>query len=169
MSGISKVPADFAHDDGPSLADFLPDVEVKLGSVNAMTFPLAVAKMPFLTEDRQMINGLFPQFERRLAMINGHRDLVEELRSAIREDLSSGDVRIGKMANLLGVGTRTLQRRLNAPGTKFSQVVDEERRDLVQTLLARGRVAKAEIAFRVGYRDINSLYRALSRWRASGL
>ena len=62
-----------------------------------------------------------------------------------------------------------LQRRLNAAGTKFSQVVDEERRDLVQTLLARGRVAKAEIAFRVGYRDINSLYRALSRWRASGL
>ena len=25
MSGISKVPADFAHNDGPSLADFLPD------------------------------------------------------------------------------------------------------------------------------------------------
>ena len=25
MSGISKVPADFTHDDGPSLADFLPD------------------------------------------------------------------------------------------------------------------------------------------------
>ena len=25
MSGISKVPANFAHDDGPSLADFLPD------------------------------------------------------------------------------------------------------------------------------------------------
>lgn len=165
----SDVTLAFAPQNDPDLADFLPDVEVKLGSVNAMTFPLAVAKMPFLTEDRQMINGLFPQFERRLAMINGHRDLVEELRSAIREDLSSGDVRIGKMANLLGVGTRTLQRRLNAAGTKFSQVVDEERRDLVQTLLARGRVAKAEIAFRVGYRDINSLYRALSRWRASGL
>ena len=26
MSGISKVPADFTHDDGPSLADFLPDI-----------------------------------------------------------------------------------------------------------------------------------------------
>ena len=25
MTGISKVSADFAHDDGPSLADFLPD------------------------------------------------------------------------------------------------------------------------------------------------
>ena len=25
MSGIPKVPADYAHDDGPSLADFLPD------------------------------------------------------------------------------------------------------------------------------------------------
>jgi AraC-like DNA-binding protein len=102
-------------------------------------------------------------------MINGHRDLIEELRSAIREDLSSGNVRIGKMANLLGVGTRTLQRRLNAVGTNFSQGVDEERRDLVQTLLAEGRLARAEIAFRVGYGDINSLYRALSRWRASSL
>ena len=25
MSGISKVPAEFTHGDGPSLADFLPD------------------------------------------------------------------------------------------------------------------------------------------------
>ena len=99
----SDVTLAFAPQNDPDLADFLPDVEVKLGSVNAMIFPLAVAKVPFLIADRRMINGLLPQFERRLAMINGHRDLIEELRSAIREDLSSGDVSIGKMANLLGV------------------------------------------------------------------
>lgn len=157
----------FAPQNDPDFTNFLPDVATRTGPVNAMTFPLAVAEIPFLTADRQMFAGLLPQFERRLAKIRGRRDFVDELRLAIREELSSGNVTIGKMARSLGVGTRTLQRRLNAAGTTFSRVFDEERQTLVQTWLVEGKLAKAEIAFRVGYADINSLYRALSRWRAS--
>jgi hypothetical protein len=46
-------------------------------------------------------------------------------------------------------------------------MIDEERQTFVQTWLVEGKLAKAEIAFCVGYADINPFYRALSRWRAS--
>lgn len=98
----------FAPQNEPDFTNFLLDVATRTGPVNAMTFPLAVAEIPFLTADRQMFAGLLPQFDRRLAKIRGRRDLVDELCLAIREEISSGNVTIGKMPRSLGVGTRTL-------------------------------------------------------------
>ena len=50
----------FAPQNDPDFTNFLPDATTRTGPVNAMTFPLAVAEIPFLTADRQMFAGLLP-------------------------------------------------------------------------------------------------------------
>lgn len=58
---------------------------------------------------------------------------------------------------------RTLQRKLEAEGTSFRGLVDEERRLRAEQLRARGTLLK-EAALRLGYSDSSGLTRARRRW-----
>lgn len=89
------------------------------------------------------------------------------------------DVVTAKIASLLGRGeapgaeaiagelhmsTRTLQRRLDDEGTRFSDVLDAARERRARELLADDGLALAEIAYRTGFADLATFSRAFKRW-----
>lgn len=68
------------------------------------------------------------------------------------------------IARAIGVGARTLRRRLAAEGTSLREVLDAVRFDLAAARLARSEVSLAQIAFELGFSDQTALSRAFRRW-----
>jgi AraC-like DNA-binding protein len=90
-----------------------------------------------------------------------------ELASAIAtrvEALLPGDATIGAVAGALHMSDRTLQRRLDAEGASFSEIVDDVRGRLARRWLADESRALSEIAFALGFSDLAAFNRAFKRW-----
>ena len=78
--------------------------------------------------------------------------------------LSDGEPTRAKVANAMAMSERTLQRRLEAEGTSFHQVLDEARRDLAEHYMNRSDLSLADTAYLLGFSDQSSLFRASKRW-----
>ncbi|MEO8703375.1 MAG: AraC family transcriptional regulator ligand-binding domain-containing protein [Kofleriaceae bacterium] len=74
------------------------------------------------------------------------------------------DPRADAIAASLHMSARTLQRRLEAEGTTFSEVVDRTREAVARELLLEPALALGEIAYRVGFADLATFSRAFKRW-----
>lgn len=96
----------------------------------------------------------------------GHRglpvsDLVTEI---VADHLGFGTPDLSKVARLLKLHPRTLQRNLFAEGTSFNNIVDEVRRDQTLKFITTTHLSFSQIATRVGMREQSSLARAVRRW-----
>ena len=68
------------------------------------------------------------------------------------------------MARSLGMGPRTLQRRLAEQQVEFSQLVEDVRRALARQYVAGGEYSITEVALLLGYAEASSFSRAFRRW-----
>lgn len=68
------------------------------------------------------------------------------------------------VAATLKMSTRTLQRRLDEEGTKFSEVIDAARERKARALLDDPTVPLGEVAYRSGFADLATFSRAFKRW-----
>ena len=64
----------------------------------------------------------------------------------------------------LGLGRRTLQRRLDEAGVGFQEVLDQTRCEYAKQMLTNTRLSIAEIANIVGFKDHSILTRSFTRW-----
>jgi AraC-like DNA-binding protein len=62
------------------------------------------------------------------------------------------------------MSARTLQRRLDDEGTRYSALVEREREAMACTLLDDPTITLAVVAERVGFGDLASFGRAFKRW-----
>lgn len=97
---------------------------------------------------------------------SNHSDPVEtpaSLAALVKAMLPYDVVTVDRVAALLRMSTRTLQRRLNDWGFSFEEIVDDVRRlEAVRRIAARE--PAAEIAFMLGYSDQAHFTRAFRRW-----
>jgi len=82
----------------------------------------------------------------------------------VRRAIHLPDASIDSVAAALHASPRTVQRRLEAEGTSFTEVLDLARADLARTLLRSSDLPIAEIAARVGFSDVAPFTRAFRRW-----
>lgn len=82
----------------------------------------------------------------------------------VANTLSDGVPRLEDVACHLGIGSRTLQRRLSGLGHSYQSLVDEARREVAMTLVGEGRHSLVEIAFLTGFSEQSSFTRAFKRW-----
>jgi len=68
------------------------------------------------------------------------------------------------IAHALGLGERTLQRRLAREGTTFAALLERSRRELAEGFLRDQRLSASEVAFLLGYADPSTFFRAFKRW-----
>lgn len=78
--------------------------------------------------------------------------------------LASGDFGKDKVARRLGLGARTLQRRLDAEGVTFRELVDATRRGLAERYVREGRLPIKEIAYMLGFSELSNFTRAFRQW-----
>jgi AraC-like DNA-binding protein len=89
--------------------------------------------------------------------------LAESVIRRIEERLP-GIVTTDDVAALLHMSARTLQRRLEAEGTRFTELLDRVRERQARRLLVDSSLGLAEIAYRAGFADLATFSRAFKRW-----
>ena len=91
--------------------------------------------------------------------------LLTRLRQAMAARLGADrPLSMAALARDLGMGPRTLQRRLVAEGSTFGDVLDEVRAAVARRLLADPEMALSEVALLLGYADQSAFSRAFRRW-----
>lgn len=113
--------------------------------------------------DKHIWDFLRTHLEESLGLIEN--DLIDrEVVIQVANTLSEGVPRLEDVARQMGMGSRTLQRRLSELGHSFQALVDEARRELALRLVAEGRQSLIEVAFLTGFAEQSSFTRAFKRW-----
>ena len=74
---------------------------------------------------------------------------------------------IERVARELRTSTRTLQRRLRDAGTTYQALLDDVRRRSARRLLANTKLDAGEVAFLLGFEELNSFTRAFHVWEGT--
>jgi AraC-like DNA-binding protein len=88
-------------------------------------------------------------------------------RDMVIAGLGHGRADVVAVAGQMGVGVRTLQRRLAGDGTAFNVIVDEARFELATRYLRETSLSQTEIAYMLGFAELSAYYHAFKRWTGS--
>ncbi len=119
--------------------------------------------------DRPM-HGVNPQLRRilesEIEVLNLLSDgnFVSQLRRVLQNLIVAGCPSVDQTALLFAMHRRTLNRRLNALGITFKQLLDETRFEIAQQLLRDTRMPMVDIAVTLNYADTSAFTRAFRRW-----
>lgn len=91
-------------------------------------------------------------------------EFSESLRQIVRSYLPSGHPRIKEIADVSGVGVRTLQRHLQNEGMTFNKIVDQACFQAAEVLLCDPYVKLVDVAYELGYSDQANFNRAFRRF-----
>ncbi|HEY6878718.1 MAG TPA: AraC family transcriptional regulator [Polyangiales bacterium] len=129
---------------------------------DALTFDASVLDRRLPTANPELARHNDDLVQRYLA---GMREgtVVDRLRSILSQHLSA-DASPHKLAALLGMSSRSLQRRLQEHGTSYAQVLRDTRRDLAMSYLVQPQCSITEIAFLLGFEDASAFARAFRSW-----
>jgi AraC-like DNA-binding protein len=89
--------------------------------------------------------------------------ILHRVRAALIDRLPDGEPPQPSIARIIGMSSRTLQRRLAAEGTSYQTILAETRAELARSYLAAG-WSVTDTAFTLGFADANSFSRAFRRW-----
>ena len=152
-----KVPPEFA-------AYFGKDIQFG-ATADEVTFARTIGNAPVVSGDPYLNKLLVRYYESALTHRRTGRNSVRAMaENAIVPLLPYAEVRIGEIARRLGLGQRTLARRLRTEGLTFSQLLGQLRRDLANRYLADGDTSITQIAWLLGYEEVSAFSKAFKRW-----
>lgn len=131
--------------------------------VNALLFSLSDIALPLPTAQPRLESvheRVVGEYLTRLDQPN----MNARVRAIIPEYFADGEPRRAAVARALGMSERTLQRRLEAEGASFRQILDDTRKELAQKYFEQRDVSLAHIAYLLGFNDQSSFFRAAKRW-----
>lgn len=139
-------------------------VPVRRGSpAAALVMPESMWSLPLRRAD-PYLHGTLRRSVEELGLLRSPADALElAIRARLRDALADRGADMHRVARLMGMSVRTLQRRLASNGRSWSAVVEAFRRDEAARLLT-GPTPLVEIAARLGYREQTSFTRAFKRW-----
>ena len=132
-----------------------------------LVFDEAALALPFVTRSAQLLAILEPGLEAALHEEGACRTLLDDVRSTLAQRICGERPAVNKVAKALGMSSRTLQRRLGELGTSYQQVLDDVRRHSARRLLANTDLATSEVAFLLGFEEMNSFTRAFHAWEGT--
>ncbi len=157
FASMQEVPADEAF------AEYLGCV-IAAAPRNILGFSSEDMEVPFVSHNDAMWSYFEPELGRRLAELEADESFSARVRSALVEALPAGECSADDIARRLGVSRRTLQRRLSEEGTTFQKQLNHTRELLAKHYLSTTVMGTDEIAYLLGYLELNSFLRAFSSW-----
>jgi AraC-like DNA-binding protein len=91
-------------------------------------------------------------------------EFVDSIRQVIATYMRNDLIGIDHIAAVIGLGSRTLQRRLRGRGMDYSELVAATRLALARKLLDDRAIAVTDIAQELGYSDAANFTRAFRKW-----
>jgi AraC-like DNA-binding protein len=139
--------------------------ELRFGAPHdLMVFDEATLALPMVNRNGQLLSVLLPGLKLAVAKDDHEGTFVDDVRSAISEAMCGARPAIANVAKSFGMSARTMQRRLGELGTTYQDVLDDVRRRLARRLLASTNFGNGEIAFLLGFEEVNSFVRAFHAW-----
>ncbi len=102
--------------------------------------------------------------EELLSMLGTDVTISARLRELLGRERNLSRASVAAIPSRLGVGMKTLQRRLAEDGLSFSELVEGEQKRRAFAALADTTIAIKEIAHMVGFSDSTTFHRAFKRW-----
>jgi AraC-like DNA-binding protein len=102
--------------------------------------------------------------DRTLASLRSSGTLESRVTELLVKALRGGDPSLEAIAKALHLSPRTLQRRLQAEGSSFADVLDRTRRSTADVYLKERGLALTEIAYLLGFSEQSAFSRAFQRW-----
>lgn len=133
------------------------------GERNRLTLHRRDLDLPFMSFNEEMLEILTPVLDQSL---HEHLSLsvADRVKRIMKRSLAGGRPDIQPIARELGMSGRTLQRRLTDENTSFKRLLTEARHEQACEYLTDPSLDTKEIAFLLGYEDLNSFYRAFRQW-----
>jgi AraC-like DNA-binding protein len=129
---------------------------------NALVMSRDALDTPFTTAEADLGAYLEAAAAARLSQLPAP-SLLDEVRSAISDELRHGDVDIERVARRVGITPRSLQRRLRDDRTSYRELVDAIRHQRAIELMQRG-VPIGDVAEHLGFSEARAFRRAFRRW-----
>ncbi|RXH35850.1 AraC family transcriptional regulator [Bradyrhizobium nanningense] len=152
---------------GPStdLHDAFFGCPIRFGaSKNRLVLASVDLDRPFISHNPELLQMLMPALSEAMREREGGSSFVEQVKSVLKRALPSGRPEVVDVGRDLGMSKRTLQRRITEEGTSFRSILDDARHELGMQLVTDPAIRVEEIAWLLGYRDVNSFYRAFKEW-----
>lgn len=92
------------------------------------------------------------------------KGFVDEVRRLVHGMAARPPCTASRVAALLDVHERTLNRRLQAEGTRFSQLRDGVLHTMARQMLGASSMPLADVAMALGYSEASAFIRAFTRW-----
>jgi AraC-like DNA-binding protein len=160
----------FAHARPPDLEPihaFFGTRELAFGSPeNGIALGRAVLDAPMEGVDARMLATAEPLADEALkarAIAGAGAPLSGRVAARLAATLPGG-TDVADVAGALHMSPRTLQRRLEEEGTRFTELLDRVRLERARLELGHPERSLTEIAFRLGFGDLATFSRAFKRW-----
>jgi AraC-like DNA-binding protein len=131
--------------------------------VDQLVLDAKLLTLPFVTRNADVVAMLVPALES--ALVEGtSRSIADDVRALLRQRMTGEHHSLQEVSRALSMSARTLQRRLGEVGTSYQAILDDVRRDASRRLLASTDLDAGEIAFLLGFEQLNSFSRAFVAW-----
>lgn len=94
----------------------------------------------------------------------GDYGILPKVKRAIYDALPAKVVDFNAVASALNLTPRTIQRHLANEGVTFKKLVDIAKKEYAISEMENTSLSISEVAYRLGYEDMSSIYRAFKRW-----
>ena len=138
---------------------------VKFGApINMFVVPARVLEAENPSADKVIFDYMAQQCEVIATSLRKKKDILTALKEDFIGHMTTRDHAITDVARRLGMGERTLQRRLADIGTNYWDVYEKTRDELSMRLLQDTDLPLSEITRRLGYSTQSAYTRAVKRW-----
>ena len=148
----------------PALERFFASPVLHDAGEISIEVPNEILARPLPNADPVLGGYLRKQADLLMERIGAPKAVSRECARRIAEQLGSGEPSQTSIARQMAMSERTLQRRLQAEGTTFNELLDDARRTIAFSYLADRKLAAYEVSFLLGYSEPATFFRAFKRW-----
>jgi len=133
------------------------------GSECRLNFSIKDAGRPFSAANRDLARVNDSVLVGLLRTLQ-EENLISKVKSAIVEELPSGEPAAETIAKSVFMSTRSLQRKLAEEGTTYTKLLQDVRFELAEKYIADDKYPITEVSYLLGFSDTSVFSRAFKRW-----
>lgn len=126
---------------------------------DTIVFAASFLQLPLDKGDQQLLPVLESHAENVVSQLSAQSDIVRQVEFHIESHLRSGKFHQSDIADFMGMGAKTLQRRLKEKNTSFQTLLDRTRLQLAQQKLTRTSSDMDTISTELGFTETRSFFR----------
>ena len=132
-----------------------------------IVFAQETLTLPFTSHHPEMLELMLPGLEAALKARAASASLTQQVREILARRMRGQRPSVELVARDLCMSPRTLQRRLEEESASYQRLLDDVRQETARHLLSATNLDAGEIAFVLGFEELNSFTRAFQGWEGT--